>query len=232
MESLLSLGQSAVIMVVGLAVRFLVAVLILAAIVGSVVVALASWRTAVSWRGRGATGVGHTGTLEWLTCAYYAPWHTWLAPARKGTARVGLDALGARLLPQVTRVDVVSPGTELHSGDPFAHLTTGARTLTLRAPVDACVVGVNRDVQRSPQTVVREPYRHGWLVVVAPKAQTYPSLAHGEPAAEWLKKEEARLQHALECTLGFAAADGGELVAPTADLLSDEQWNTVAREFV
>ncbi len=231
MEPLLSFGQNAIIMVVGLAVRFLVAVTILAAIVGVIVLVLEGWKGATAWRRR-LTGVGYAGSVAWLENAYYSPWHTWLAPAGEGTAKIGLDPLAERLLPHATRLEVVAPGTCVRAGEPFAQLAAGPRTLTLRAPADAMVIGVSHHAARMPRVVAREPYRRGWLAVVAARTEAYASLRHGPGAAYWLRAEEQRMQHRFEDTLGYAAADGGDLVAPGMELLTDEQWNRLVREFV
>jgi len=231
MQPLLSFGQDAIIMIVGLAVRFLVAVTILAAIVGVMVLAFQAWKRAGAWRRR-LSGLGLAGSVTWLERAYYAPWHTWLVPTGDGTARVGVDALAQRLMPHIAKLQVVSPGTQLHAGEPLAYLTADHRTMTLRAPADGMVIGVNHDVQRWPSLLMREPYRHGWLAVVSTVPQAYAALKHGEGVAEWLEAEDHRLQHGVETALGFAAADGGDLVASTTDLLTDEQWNALVHEFV
>ncbi|MGE3840505.1 MAG: glycine cleavage system protein H [Vicinamibacterales bacterium] len=231
MEPLLSFGQNAIILIVGLAVRFLVAVVLLAAIVGVMILAFEAWKGAMAWRRR-VTGLGLAGSVTWLRRAYYAPWHTWLVPTGEGTARVGVDAFAERLMPHVATLQVVSPGTQLHAGDPVAYLTAGRRTMTLRAPADGMVIGVNHDAQRWPSLLTREPYRQGWLAVVSTVPQAYAGLKHGEAVAEWLEAEDRRLQHGVETALGFAAADGGDLVASTTDLLTDEQWNELVREFV
>jgi glycine cleavage system H lipoate-binding protein len=219
------------ILIVGLVARFAVAVLILAAMLVPIVLAIGAWHKVQALRRR-AAGVDEAGTTSWARDAHYAPWHTWLAPAGAGLASIGLDALAGRLLAHVTQVQVAAPGTRLRAGESFAEVACGERRVSLRSPVDALVVKVNAEAERHPQRLRRDPYREGWLALVAPTASGMDALRAGEPARAWLVGEERRLQLSIEHALGYAAADGGDLVAETPDLLTDAQWQQVVGEFL
>jgi glycine cleavage system H protein len=231
MESLLSVGQDVVIVIVGLILRFLVAVAGVALLLVPIVLVMAGWQKLGAVRDRVA-GLGQAGPVKWLRDAFYSPWHTWLAPAGAGLARLGLDPIAERLLGSVTAIEIAAPGTQLRSGDALARVTCGTRRAVLRAPADALVVAINDAAERDPSLVHRDPYRRGWLAVVAPSPDSYRTLRSGEPAREWLEREERRLQLAFEHTLGYAAADGGDLVGPTHGLLTEEQWTAIVREFL
>lgn len=231
METLLTVGRDLMIVTGGLLLRFVIAAFLLALLLVPIVLAVMAWQKIGQLRA-GETGFATAGTLPWWREAYYAPWHTWLAPAGAGLARVGLDALGERLLSHVTDVEIAAPGTRVRAGEAFARVACGGRAVALRAPVDALIVKINGDAERHPRLLHEEPYRRGWLAVVAPSGPVSSTLMHGDPAREWLTAEERRLRLSMEHALGFAAADGGDLVATTPELLSDEQWSGVAREFL
>lgn len=231
METLLTVGRDVLIVTGGLLLRFVLAAFLLALLLVPIVIVVMAWQKIVQMRA-GETGFATAGSLPWWREAYYAPWHTWLAPAGAGLARVGIDALGERLLSHVTDVEIAAPGTRVRAGDALARVACGGRTVALRAPVDGLIVKINGDAERHPDLLHAEPYRRGWLAVVAPSSPAAATLKHGETARAWLVDEERRLRLSMEHALGFAAADGGDLVATTPELLSDEQWTKVAGEFL
>jgi glycine cleavage system H protein len=230
MESLLTIGQDVLIVVVGLIARFLVAVLGFALLLVPIVLATMAWQKVREARDH-AAGLDQVGRLKWLREASYSPWHTWLAPAEGGLARLGVDALAERLFAGITGVTLAAPGAVLRAGDAFARVTAGSRAALLRVPVDSRVVSINEALARDPQLLHRDPYRRGWMAVVAP-VLGYQGLRTGEPARQWLEAEEHRLERAIEHTLGYAAADGGDLVGPAHRLLTDEQWVEITEQFL
>jgi glycine cleavage system H protein len=231
MESMLSVGQDVLVMVVGLFVRFLLAVIAFAVLLVPIVLLMAAWQKLSALRDR-ATGLAEAGSVKWLRRAHYAPWHTWLAPAEAGLARLGMDAIAERILGGITGVAIAAPGTRLAAGDALARISLGSRTATLRSPADGLVIAINAEAERSPQVLHRDPYHRGWLALIAPAPDSYRTLRTGEPARLWLADEDKRLQLAFEHSLGFAAADGGDLVGPLQGLLTDDQWKEVTEQFL
>jgi glycine cleavage system H lipoate-binding protein len=231
MESMLAFGESALIVVIGLIVRLLIAVVGLAAICLPIVAFYAVWQ----WAGRlrdTARGLARVGTLTWRQDAAYAPWHTWLAPAGAGLARVGLDALAQRLLPRVTRIEMVAPGTALAEGDVVARVECGDRAAAVLAPAAGLVVATNDEVRHDPDLLRRDCYHRGWIALVAPAADEAPRLARGARARAWLAEEERRLHRAFEHELGLAVADGGELVGSPASIVPPDRWARLVQAFL
>lgn len=231
MESMLAFGESALIVVIGLIVRLLIAVVGLAAICLPIVAFYAVWQ----WAGRlrdSARGLARVGTLTWREDAAYAPWHTWLAPAGAGLARVGIDAIAQKLLPRVTRVEMAAPGTTLAEGDVVARVECGDRATTVLAPAGGLVVAVNDDVKRDPDLLRRDTYNRGWIALVAPVAAGAERLVRGVQARTWLAQEERRLHRAFEHELGLAVADGGELVGSPASVVPPDRWARLVQDFL
>ncbi|HYG67811.1 MAG TPA: glycine cleavage system protein H [Anaeromyxobacteraceae bacterium] len=170
--------------------------------------------------------------LAYHHAAYHAPNHTWLLPRGSGELAVGIDDLARRILPSATSVDLPRPGSDVHRGDPIAVIRAGKRTIQIGAPVDGTIVAVNASVRRNPELVRDASYGAGWLFTIAPADGGYMRFPHGDEAAEWMRGERRRLARFLEGELGIAAADGGELPAPTPALLGEESWKRLSAAFL
>lgn len=161
----------------------------------------------------------------------YAPGHLWLHTRAGGAVEIGLDAIAQRLMPAVTAVEVPPPGTRVERGAPLATLHGGGRALPIASPVSGIVAGVNAAVVRDPGLVKREGYGRGWLVAVRPEGEPAP-VATGAEAERWMRGEARRWHRVLEERLGFAAADGGALLAPAPWLLGEDGWRALVDDFL
>ncbi|MGB0514101.1 MAG: glycine cleavage system protein H, partial [Wenzhouxiangellaceae bacterium] len=59
-------------------------------------------------------------------------------------------------------------GTELSKGEACAVVESVKAASDIYAPVSGEVVGVNEDLQDTPETVNNDPYGDGWLFTVKP----------------------------------------------------------------
>jgi glycine cleavage system H protein len=164
--------------------------------------------------------------------AWYSAGHTWMTRLAGGSLRVGLDALALRLMPTVNAVELKPAGTRVTRGSTIATIHAGSRSLAIRSPVDGVVVAANAAALRDPALVKNDGYGRGWLVTVAPVDLAFAGLPYGRAAEQFLRDEAARWNHFVEGRLGYAAADGGELVAPAPWLLGDQGWRELAASFV
>ena len=162
---------------------------------------------------------------------WYSPTHTWLGRRAGGELAVGLDALAARLLPSVTGVEVPRVGTVIRQGQPMATLYAGGRSMTIPAPVSGTVSGLNRSALKNPTLVKSETYGRGWLVALKPSNDEVASLPRGDKAEKFMRLESARWDRFVETELGYAAADGGHLVAPVPSIIGEAGWRKLAGEF-
>ncbi|HYG69247.1 MAG TPA: glycine cleavage system protein H [Anaeromyxobacteraceae bacterium] len=183
-------------------------------------------------RRRRALGLRSVAGVQFRPDVRYAPRHTWLAERRGGALTVGLDDLGQRLLTSVTAVELPRPGTAVLAGEPMATLSGGGRAVRIPAPISGTVVGVNAAVVRDPAVVQRDGYGHGWLVAIAPANREWEGLPHGDAAEKWMSTESSRLSRFLEQKLGFAGADGGELVVPAPWLLGEASHQALLAAFL
>jgi glycine cleavage system H protein len=258
MQTIQEILQSAGVLVGGLLARlglFLAALLLLA--LPALLVALVL--RAVSSRRSRALGLRRVAGLLFRPDVYYGPGHTWLRPrgvqaavpmagdggaaggatkapgppaASIAALEIGIDDLVQRLLPSVTAVELRRAGTLVARGDPIATLYGGGRSVQIVAPVAGTVAGVNAAVLRDPSLVKRDGYARGWLVAMSPSDWSFADLPRGARAESWLQGESVRWSRFVEHHLGFAAADGGELLAPAPWLIGEEGWRELTSAFL
>ena len=231
MDPLLTFAGSVLVFLAGLLVRFLIALVGLAVVVLPIVAVFMAIRYVREVRDR-VQGLEHAGNVLAMRGLYYAPGHTWMKEESPSTVRVGLDDLARRLLTGIRALRVAEPGTELRRGDTLAEVELDGRKTRIVAPVDATVVDANDDVEQAPDLVQRDPYRKGWLAVLAPAGSDFRRMPTGNAARQWLEREDQRLTMFFEAQLGAAAADGGEYVLPPPALLKPEHWDQVEQEFL
>ncbi len=231
MSSAIGIVQTIGLFVAGLLARLGIFLAVLAVLVlPALAIALAA--RALAARHRRALGLRRVAGLAFRPAAWYAPGHTWLERRPGGAVAIGVDDLAQRLVPSVTAVELPRPGERVARGEVLARLHGGARTVAIRAPLSGTVAGVNAAVLRDPGLVKQDGYGKGWLVAVAPSDDAFEALPRGEAAEAFLRAEAGRFSRFLEDRLGFAAADGGELVSPAPWLVGEEGWSALTAEFL
>jgi glycine cleavage system H protein len=176
-------------------------------------------------------GYRAAGRLRFRDGLRYAPGHTWVK-AGDDRLRVGLDDLGQALLPSVVAVDLPLAGRAVREGEPVARISCGAQEAWVASPVSGTVVARNESVLLEPARVKGDCYGGGWLFEVEPDGTAWRSLPGGEAARAWLQAEGERLGRFHEEHLGYAAADGGELIGPPTSLLGAAEWRELRQAFL
>jgi glycine cleavage system H protein len=176
-------------------------------------------------------GIRELHGLEWRRSPFYSAAHLWLRE-RRSVVRVGIDAVAARLLSRVDHVVLPVPGTRVTKGAPLATFTAGGHLVSVPAPIEGTVTTVNTRLAVEPEASTERPYGTGWLVELLPADGLFRTLPRAAAAREWFDGEAARLASALDHAHALAAADGGVPVVPHRTLLSDEQFERLAAEFL
>ena len=231
MDTIIQMLTPPVVFIVGLVVRALLAILVLAAIV----VPIAAIMMAATWAMRGIdrlTGVQKVGHVRWRRGCYYTPGHLWLRARGEQSVRIGVDDVAQRVLPEIAQVRLPASGEVLARGAVIGSITCADGTVVLRTPVAGTVEAVNHRLVKTPSLLHRDPYRRAWLVEMKPTGHDYQALPSDDRAREWIAKEDRRLTEFLEHQLGVAAADGGELMVPPHRLLTPSQWEAVREGFL
>ena len=231
MEPLTSFFETAGIAVVGILLRFLVAVVLLSLIVAPLAAIFLAIDKVARLRER-ARGLMREGTLLWQRGLFYAPSHTWLGALANGTVRLGLDDIAQKMLPGARVLQLTPAGSTVRRGDALATLEVGGPRLAVAAPTAGRVVAINDRLVREPALLHRDPYGRGWIAALAPATREFERWPTGDEARTWLRREDHRLNAFLETELGIAAADGGEwIVAPTT-MMTGAQFEALRREFL
>ncbi len=231
MTTFIDILQNAGIFLGGLAVRLIFFLLVLAAVAIPVLAVFYAVEGVRSLR-RQRQRAEIIGGIRVLPRRRYAPGHLWLGRRLFGGLRVGLDDLAQRLFPNLTRVELPKPGHLLQKGEPAICLRSEGREAWIPSPISGLVVAVNKAVERMPGLLQASPYGDGWLFAVRPVTGDHRRFPTGSSARLWFRTEEDRLRHTLEHELGFASADGGQLVEHPVTSLSRERWEDVITSFL
>jgi glycine cleavage system H protein len=167
---------------------------------------------------------------------WLAPGHVWARVEPYGTVRLGTDRLAGTLLGAVDRAAVVRQGSEVHVGDPIATVAHGARTITLRSPVDGVVTAVNEELASDPNAVLLDPFGNGWMARIRPVAlgPAMKRMFVAEDAGTFLRDELRKLRElltaapALQPAMAATLPDGGLPADGLAEHLDDRTWSAVA----
>ncbi len=231
MTPLIDFLQASGIFLAGLLVRLLFFLAVLAAALAPILIVYGIVRGVLALRRR-QQGMEDVEGLALATRRFFTKGHAWLKAGLGGGLTIGLDDLAQRLFPQMALVELPRRGTFLREGEPAVRLRSNGREAFLPAPVSGRVVSVNSRLARKPGLLNASPYGAGWLFAVAPASDSYRDLPTGPGARDWFRGEEVRLRSVLEGELGFAAADGGELIEHPMNVLPEDRWGSVVTSFL
>jgi hypothetical protein len=149
---------------------------------------------------------------------FYHRGHTWARPAADGTAEIGLDDLGRRLLGRPESVDLPAPGTRIYANGIAFRIRKCDADVRVLAPVDGEVVDTG-----GPDAE--------WYLKVRPAGMNLTHLLREGEVRPWLMREMERLQLALTAEgAAPALADGG---VPVEDIPASDpraNWDAVYGE--
>ena len=231
MDAIMSFLGSTGIFLAGIVVRLLIFAAIVTALALPILLVLQGFEGVARLR-RWARGVTRIGSMFWRPDVYYAPGHTWVEPASRRGVKVGLDDLAQRLVPGAARVTLPAIGSRVRQGLPVATVRADGQETPIVSPVTGVVTAVNGRVRRDPSLLHRDPYVRGWLFQVSPSEPGYLWLPRQDAARAWFGGEVARLERVLAQELGYAMADGGELVLPAHKMLASGQWQRIVNSFL
>lgn len=231
LETTVAWLAAALVVIIGLVARVLLAVLVIAAVAVPLAGLIYAWKAATALVDR-FTGVKRIGHVLWRRGCFYTPGHMWLKPLGGRLLEVGLDDVGQRVLPDVRTVHLPVAGTTVHQGDPIGRIECDGGAITLRAPVAGVIRSINHRLERAPYLLHEDPYRGGWMFEMTAEDDRYREFAGDTVAPKWLAAEDQRLARFFEQQLGIAAADGGALILPPHQLLTREQWKEVRNGFL
>jgi glycine cleavage system H protein len=167
------------------------------------------------------------GALERL----FHPGHTWAQIEDAQTVMVGIDDFTQRFMGDLDSVSIKGSGVVVRQGEPLATLRHKGRELAVVAPVSGVLIEANLGVAEHPGIVNASPYEEGWLAKIQPsRLETeIRNLLRGAVAERWREGLQAQMASMFAPKLGLVLQDGGEWVDNLSDVLTDEQWQELAR---
>ena len=99
--------------------------------------------------------------------ARYTREHEW-ARQEGDRIRVGITAFAQEQLGDVVFVELPRPGARVTAHQAFGVVESVKAVSDLFAPVTGEVVEVNTALAKAPETVNKDPYGKGWMLVIKP----------------------------------------------------------------
>lgn len=96
----------------------------------------------------------------------YANTHEWVRPEDEGVFTIGITEHAQELLGDMVFVELPDLGDEISAGDDVAVAESVKAASDVYAPITGEVVGINEELEESPELVNSDPYGDGWLFKV------------------------------------------------------------------
>ncbi len=98
---------------------------------------------------------------------YYHKEHFW-AKVEGDLVRVGATDYGQKALREVVFVELPEAGDEVEQDEAYGTVESVKAVVDLIAPVSGTVKEVNDALLDNPDTINKDPYGAGWLILVTP----------------------------------------------------------------
>jgi len=95
---------------------------------------------------------------------HYTKDHEWLRLEKDGTATIGITDHAQAALGDVTFVDLPKVGATFAEHAVFGTVESVKAASDLYCPVAGTIVGLNAELNGSPDLVNREPYTGAWMI--------------------------------------------------------------------
>lgn len=108
-----------------------------------------------------------------------------------GRVRVGITDYAQKELKDVVAVELPEIGRIVKKGEEIGMIDSVKATSPYYAPVSGRIVDVNRELEKSPELVNRDPYGAGWIIVIEPSDPSeYEKLLTPEHYAEKIRTKK------------------------------------------
>lgn len=167
------------------------------------------------------------------------PKHTWVFLLQSGNVKIGVDSFISKLINGIEKVGLPPIGIEVKKGQAIVNVYSKDKKLTFASPIDGKIVSVNDELMENP-SLLKDPYRNGWTIVVQPKnlAADILNLKVADEAINFLKQEYRRFKDFILSlnnvkNLGLQTIqDGGLPVEGVLASLDKEKWELFQKQFL
>ena len=159
--------------------------------------------------------------------------HTWMRETEDGDVLVGVDDFAQSIIGTIEEIQLPPLLKRLTQGNPGWSVKHGQRVVPMVSPVTGRVIEKNEMVLRNPLLINSSPYGDGWLLRVRPKhlKMQLNNLFSGRAASQWLEQAREQVIRLFTSTPALMYQDGGLLIKDLADRCSDEEWESLKKEF-
>ena len=120
----------------------------------------------------------------------YTETDEWALRESSGLIRMGITDYAQKELKDIVAVELPQIGKVVKKGEELGVIDSVKATSSYYAPVSGKVVSINKELEKSPELVNKDPYGAGWIVVIEPiNPQEYESLLTPEQYAKKISKE-------------------------------------------
>ena len=124
------------------------------------------------------------------SAARYLKTHEW-ARLDGNEVVVGISDHAQDALSDLVYVELPRVGAKLKQGEAFGVVESVKAASDVYMPVSGTITSVNSALEKSPETINKEPYAAGWLIKIKPdNAADLDSLLDSSAYEQFLKEEE------------------------------------------
>jgi len=166
---------------------------------------------------------------------HYHRGHSWARVEHGGFVRIGIDDFALKLLGHPTDVKLPKLGAHVEQTNVGWTIHRDNRKADVLAPINGVVLATNHKAVKQPDTMKKDPYGEGWLMVIEPRnlKKNLKNLLFDQEAALWTQNEAQRLESIVMAAYGRPlAATGGEVVDDIFGNLPDMKWEDLVHEFL
>lgn len=98
----------------------------------------------------------------------YSKEHEWVRSSGD-TYQIGISDFAQEQLGDIVFIELPEAGTTFSAGDEFGTVESVKAASELYMPLDCEVVGINPELEESPEIVNTSPYDAGWMLEVTPR---------------------------------------------------------------
>jgi len=98
---------------------------------------------------------------------YYSEEHEWVK-VEGDKVRIGITDHAQSELGDIVFVELPEVGDEIEADEPFGSVESVKTVSELYAPLTGKVVGINEELEDSPEFVNESPYDKAWMIIVEP----------------------------------------------------------------
>ena len=112
-----------------------------------------------------ATFAGNHSSMNFPDNLRYTKDHEWIRTDGK-IAVIGITDFAQSELGDIVYVDINTEGQTLNSGDVFGTVEAVKTVSDLFMPVSGKVAELNKNLEKNPESVNKDPYGEGWMVKI------------------------------------------------------------------